>query len=113
MANEMASLRDYYGVPAKRGGRVAFTWDGRREGTILSAREHKLYEMSRLEGDEIKGEHLRDLEAKGYEIVRHSYGDAGPGCFWCTINLLIGGLPDRNPSQAGNAPPVAPLGARA
>lgn len=55
-----------------------------------------MYEMNRLEGNEIKGEHLNELEAKGYEIVSH--GDEV--CFWCTINLLIGGLPDRNPSPS-------------
>lgn len=47
--SEMASLRRYYGVPAKRGGRVAFTWRERREGTILSARGHKLW--IRFDGD--------------------------------------------------------------
>lgn len=32
-------IRDTYGVPAKCGGRVAFTGDGtRQEGTIVSAR---------------------------------------------------------------------------
>ena len=40
---EMESLRHYYGVPAKRGGRIAFTWKGRREGTIMSAQDHKLW----------------------------------------------------------------------
>lgn len=43
---EMASLRRYYGVPAKRGGRVRFTWRnwaGSREGTITSAESHKLW----------------------------------------------------------------------
>ena len=41
---EMAAVRDYYGVPARRGGRVAYTWPTpRRVGTILSARDHKLW----------------------------------------------------------------------
>lgn len=41
----MASLRRYYGVPARRGARVAFTWPAgnRREGAILSVRDHKLW----------------------------------------------------------------------
>jgi hypothetical protein len=43
MISEMESLRSYYGVPAKRGGRVAYTWNGRSEGTILSACDHKLW----------------------------------------------------------------------
>lgn len=59
-----------------------------------------MYEMNRLEGNEIKGEHLNELDAKGYEIVHH--GDEA--CFWCTINLLIGGLPDRNPSPSPHLP---------
>jgi hypothetical protein len=40
----MASLRRYYGVPAKRGGTILFT--GLKhpvEGRILSARAHKLW----------------------------------------------------------------------
>ena len=40
----MESLRRYYGVPAKRGGRVVFT--GLKHpvaGRIISAREHKLW----------------------------------------------------------------------
>lgn len=40
---EMESLRRYYGVPAKRGARVAYTWHGYREGRILSAKDHKFY----------------------------------------------------------------------
>jgi hypothetical protein len=41
---EMASLRRYYGVPAKRGGRVKFTYSPYAcTGTILSARDHHLY----------------------------------------------------------------------
>lgn len=36
----MQYVRDYYGVPAKRGGRVRF--EGRSEGTILSA-THRLH----------------------------------------------------------------------
>lgn len=41
---EMESLRRYYGVPAKRGARVAWTYNGtRREGVISSARQHKLW----------------------------------------------------------------------
>ena len=43
MAGEMESLRRYYGVPARRGGRVAYTWKDRREGEILSAENHKLW----------------------------------------------------------------------
>lgn len=39
----MAWVRKYYGVPAKRGGRVRFTAGGRDElGTIRSARGGKL-----------------------------------------------------------------------
>lgn len=40
----MAQVRDYYGVPAKRGGRVLFT--GLKHpvaGRIISAREMKLW----------------------------------------------------------------------
>lgn len=40
---EMESLRCYYDVPAKRGGRIVFTYQGRRAGVILSARDHKLW----------------------------------------------------------------------
>jgi hypothetical protein len=40
---EMESLRRYYNVPAKRGARVICTWPRPRPGTIMSAREHKLY----------------------------------------------------------------------
>ena len=47
--SEMESLRRFYGVPARRGGRVAFTYQGRREATILSARDHKLW--LRFDGD--------------------------------------------------------------
>jgi hypothetical protein len=43
MSGGMESLRRYYGVPAKRGARVAYTWRGVREGFILSARDHKLW----------------------------------------------------------------------
>jgi hypothetical protein len=45
----MQNLRRYYGVPAKRGGRVAYTWRGRCEDTILSAHSHKLW--IRFDGD--------------------------------------------------------------
>lgn len=44
MTGEMASLREYYGVPAYRGREVVFT--GLKHpvtGRIVSAREHKLY----------------------------------------------------------------------
>lgn len=44
MSGEMESLRRYYAVPAKRGARVAYIYNGiRQEGVILSARDHKLW----------------------------------------------------------------------
>lgn len=49
MAGEMAFVRKYYRVPAKRGVRVLYTGDGRGEyGTILSARGGRL--RIRLDG---------------------------------------------------------------
>lgn len=44
MTGHMESLRRYYRVPAKRGARIVFT--GLKHpvaGTIISAREHKLW----------------------------------------------------------------------
>lgn len=37
----MEFIRYYYGAPVKRGKRIAYTWNGRREGTIVSARDGK------------------------------------------------------------------------
>jgi hypothetical protein len=38
-AGAMEAIRDYYGVPAKRGARVRFTYNGiSRDGVIISAR---------------------------------------------------------------------------
>ncbi|MET8648510.1 hypothetical protein [Nocardia aurea] len=46
----MQYVRDYYGVPAKRGGRVRYTGDKEpRLGTIASARHGGL--RIRLDGD--------------------------------------------------------------
>lgn len=43
MAGAMARARKWYEVPAKRGGRVAYTGGGKRElGTIRSARDCRL-----------------------------------------------------------------------
>ena len=45
----MAYIRDYYGVPAKRGGRVVYTGAGRREfGTICGTSSARL--RIRLDG---------------------------------------------------------------
>lgn len=33
----MAHIRDYYGVPARRGARIRFDYRGSNEGTIVSA----------------------------------------------------------------------------
>lgn len=50
----MAWIRKTYGVPAKRGGRVAYTGDGKRElGTITGARHG--YINVRLDGEEHPG----------------------------------------------------------
>ncbi|OEO24028.1 hypothetical protein AX279_19535 [Pseudomonas sp. J237] len=43
MAGNMERTRKWYGVPAKRGGRIAYTGSGKRElGTIRSARDCRL-----------------------------------------------------------------------
>ena len=43
MAGNMERTRKWYGVPAKRGGRVVYTGNGKRElGTIRSARNCRL-----------------------------------------------------------------------
>ena len=43
MAGNMERTRKWYGVPAKRGGRVVYTGDGKRElGTIRSAKDCRL-----------------------------------------------------------------------
>lgn len=43
MAGNMERTRKWYGVPAKRGGRIAYTGDDKRElGTIKSARDCRL-----------------------------------------------------------------------
>lgn len=43
MAGSMGHIRKLYGVPAKRGGRVIYTGNGKREfGTIRSARYCRL-----------------------------------------------------------------------
>ena len=43
MAGNMERTRKWYGVPAKRGCRIAYTGDGKRElGTIKSARDCRL-----------------------------------------------------------------------
>jgi hypothetical protein len=43
MAGNMARTRKWYGVPAKRGGRIAYTGSGKRElGTICSAKNCRL-----------------------------------------------------------------------
>lgn len=38
----MKYVRDYYGVPAKRGARIVFVWKGRRAGTIVGSRNQHL-----------------------------------------------------------------------
>lgn len=38
----MQYIRDYYGVPAKRGARIFFLWRGRRAGTIVGSRNQYL-----------------------------------------------------------------------
>ncbi|MCL8385810.1 hypothetical protein [Xanthobacter aminoxidans] len=49
MSGEMARLRKAYSVPAKRGGRVEYTGDGKPEmGTIRSARGFRL--MIQIDG---------------------------------------------------------------
>lgn len=43
MSGAMERTRRWYGVPAKRGGRVVYTGNGKRElGTIRSARDCRL-----------------------------------------------------------------------
>lgn len=43
MAGNMERTRKWYGVPAKRGGRVVYTGNGKREfGTIRSAKDCRL-----------------------------------------------------------------------
>jgi hypothetical protein len=38
----MAYIRDYYKVPAKRGIRIAFTWQGTRMGTVVGSADQYL-----------------------------------------------------------------------
>jgi hypothetical protein len=49
----MEYIRRYYGVPAKRGQRVCYTYKGRREGTITGARNQ--YILVRLDGENRTG----------------------------------------------------------
>ena len=43
MVGNMARTRKWYGVPAKRGGRVVYTGNGKQElGTIRSAKDCRL-----------------------------------------------------------------------
>lgn len=66
------------------GGVVKF-WHRRQED-----RERlQMYEAEEIERNEIFGEHLAALDAKGYEIHSHMCGP----CFPCTLSSLIDGLP--------------------
>lgn len=53
--NGLAAIRRYYGVPAKRGGRVrlgpGFVRDGGREGTITGAQRGTMHVRVRLDGE--------------------------------------------------------------
>jgi hypothetical protein len=46
----MKRIRELYGVPAKRGGRVRFEWT-RREGTITGSTSSGLYLRVRFDGE--------------------------------------------------------------
>lgn len=61
-------------------------------GELTDRERLDLYEMSRMEGDEIEGEHLRIWRAKGYPLVYHGHGSARP-CFWCSLSRLSDSLP--------------------
>lgn len=48
----MRRIREFYSVPAKRGGRVRYTFGGAsREGTITGTTRTQMYLRVRLDGD--------------------------------------------------------------
>lgn len=49
--DSMEGIRRFYGVPAKRGGRIKHTWRGERLGTIVGAERGNMYLRIRLDGD--------------------------------------------------------------
>ena len=45
-------IRRQYGVPAEVGGRIAYTYQGRREGTIVGFDTEGAYLLIRLDGED-------------------------------------------------------------
>ena len=80
---EMESLRYYWGVPAARGGRIAYTYEGRREGTITSARDHTLW--VRFDDGKIEGIHpaweVEYLDATKQRRC-HACGRTATAAYW-------------------------------
>ena len=48
-------VRRFYGVPADVGVRVAYTYQGRRDGTIVGFDDEGAYLLVRLDGEETVG----------------------------------------------------------
>lgn len=65
---------------------MKFWWRCREDRERL-----EMFEAEEIERNEIFGEHLAALDAKGYEIRGHLRGP----CFPCTLSSLIDGLPSR------------------